>query len=192
MHDGLTQTLSIASLNLKNLPYDFPAINDQTRFTKAIKYLESAIDDSRSIAHRIMPKTMQDFGLISSLLELIENTREVSHIHIRFDHNIEVRLDQEFELNLFRIVQEAINNILHHADATEIRIFLWIDEFQLSLNIEDNGRGMDEAETKKGFGIRSMKSRAAQMGGTCEINNKQDGGTKVSVSVPIERILASW
>ena len=188
LHDNLTQTLSIASLYLKNLPYDYSQIRTEEKFLKAIGYLEAAIDESRSLAHRIMPKAIEDFGLVSTISELVESTKEIYPIEVQFEHNLTARLPKKYELNLFRIVQEAISNTVKHARATKIHIHLKISEILVSLVIEDDGKGISREVTdgsKMGLGIRSMKSRTTQLGGLFQIQNRHQGGTRISVRIPL-------
>lgn len=188
IHDNLTQTLSIASLNLKNLPYDFPGISEESKFNKSLQYLELGIDESRHLAHRIMPKAIEDFGLISSVAELIENTRDAYELAIQFDYDKTIRLPQEYELNLFRIIQESINNIVNHAEASSIDIELIIDNSYIHLEILDDGKGFDASKMntiKSGIGIKSMKSRVHQLDGMLHIYSKPKKGTRVVIHIPL-------
>ncbi len=188
LHDSLTQTLSLASLNLKNLSYDIAGVSEQQKYRKALQFLEEGIEESRLIAHRIIPKSIQDFGLIPSLEELIEQTKRMHPIEIRFSYNRMIRLEPEQEVNLFRIVQQAITNTLTHAQAQEIQIRLEILDARINLEIQDDGIGFEyegEPKTFNNIGILTMRSRALQLGGAFAIDSQPKQGTTLSVRVPL-------
>ncbi|MEM7374328.1 MAG: PAS domain S-box protein [Bacteroidota bacterium] len=188
IHDNLTQTLSIASLNMKNLPYDYPDILRENKFKKSLQFIEEAIEESRGLSHRIMPKAIEDFGLIATISELVENTQEVYHIDITFEYDKKVRLPHEYELNLFRIVQESMNNIVTHANARTILLDLIIEDSYVHLEIKDDGKGFNpenRPKVMKGIGIRSMRSRTHQLDGMFTIHSHPDRGTRIAVHIPL-------
>jgi PAS domain S-box-containing protein len=190
LHDSLTQTLSIVSMNLKNLSYDLPGLAEQAKYWKAMEYLEAGIEESRSLAHRIMPKSIRDFGLIPSIEELVEQTEHSHPITIHFSYNQAPRLNNETEINLFRLVQQALKNVLSHAEATEVGIGLCFEDNLLHLWIRDNGKGFNyEQKTKSfsGIGLRTMRSRVQQLGGIFSVTSKLKEGTYISVQLPLQR-----
>ncbi len=193
LHDSLTQTLSVASINLKNLSYDAEGIRAQPKYQNALKYLDAGIDESRSIAHRIMPKAIRDFGLIPSIEELIENIRRLHPVDIQFTYNQAIRFDEECEINLFRIVQQALDNALKHARAQHIEIELLAEGTEIQLRIQDDGVGFTPetgAHVSGGIGIRTMQSRTIQLGGAFSVKSRSNGGTLVFVNMPLNLKIA--
>ena len=193
LHDSLTQTLSVASINLKNLSYDSEGVRAQPKYQNALKYLDAGIDESRSIAHRIMPKAIRDFGLIPSIEELIENIRRLHPVDIQFTYNQVIRLDEECEINLFRIVQQALDNALKHARAQHVEIELLAEGTEIQLRIQDDGAGFTPetgVHVSGGIGIRTMQSRTIQLGGAFSVKSRPNGGTLVFVNMPLNLKIA--
>jgi PAS domain S-box-containing protein len=187
IHDGLTQTLSIVSLNLKNLVHDQGQLKDEARYNKALKYLAQAIDQSRTIAHRLMPKTISDFGVVPAIMELVESLTVSTKIDIDFEHDFNDRLAPEVELNLFRIVQEALSNVVAHSGANSVRIVLEKNPEKLHMRLSDNGSGFsvnEKLSSSDGIGLRTMHSRAISLDALLRINSKLGKGTTISIDIP--------
>lgn len=89
------------------------------------------------------------------------------------------------ELILFRIVQEALNNIIKHAEATEIMIELFFTEDALELQIKDNGKGFIKEKLQSGNGFINMQNRARSLNGICEINSQPGTGTSITIKIPL-------
>jgi len=188
IHDNLTQLLGIASSNLKNLSYLNHTVNEQEQYKYALKNVEEAINVCRSLAHGLMPQSLDEMGLTDSIKELIAEFSETYEIQILFnyDDNINIK-DRTYVLNIYRIIQEAINNILKHANATIIKISLDKKGELLSLEINDNGSGFhyhDKWNFGDGIGLRIMRNRTVQLNGIFRINS-ESSGTKISLEVPI-------
>ncbi len=189
IHDSLGQTLTAASLNLDAIKQDLSGLNDRTNqlFQTAFQLINSAIRESREISHNLMPKVIEDFGLIPALENLLNKIQQVTEIELVFYHNVcTQRLDYDIELNLFRITQEAINNILKHAQASKVSIQLIEYEGELIYTIEDDGKGFEVEATKKdsaGIGLMSIKNRVVSIGGKLSIESAPDKGTVIAIEV---------
>ncbi|MEX1001752.1 MAG: histidine kinase [Crocinitomicaceae bacterium] len=194
IHDSLTQHLSIVSLNLKNLSTDLPEIKSLDKFEKIQGFLNTAIEESRSIAHRIMPQSIKKFGLIVSIEELIESLAGNDTAKIVFEFDKEFRLESEIELQLFRIVQEAFNNILRHSKAKNVVIQLTFYEL-LQLTIKDDGIGFSLDEKllpDDTVGLHTMKYRADQIGASLLIESEKNKGTTIYIELnkpPIKKTI---
>ena len=186
LHDGLTQNLSVASINLKNIVYDFPQINQAAKYLKARQYLEMAIEQSRTVAHQLIPKAISDFGLIPAIEQLLEGLQGTYSAQLHFHYNMQAELSPALTLNLYRIVQEALHNIHKHARATEAHIDLKIESSFLNLSIQDNGVGFvhNGRENMTGIGLRTMQNRAKQLQGTLHIQSEPGKGTRLHLIVP--------
>ena len=184
LHDNLTQTLSIASMNLKNLTLDEEELRKKKKFTVAQNYIQQAIDQSRKISHRIMPKSIDDFGIFVSLEELIEDLESAYDIDITFEYNKEMRIPKTIEVNAFRIIQEALNNSIKHANASEIKIMMNLIGRQLFVEVTDNGKGMENEEEISGIGLRTMKNRALKIGAELSIQSNKKG-TLIKLTIPL-------
>ncbi len=186
LHDGLTQNLSVASINLKNMVYDIPAITETAKYLKARQYLEMAIEQSRTVSHQLIPKAISDFGLIPAIEQLLEDLRETYSVRLHFLYNRQVNLSPSLTLNLYRIVQEALHNVHKHAHATDVHIDLKIESATLTLAIQDNGAGFvhNGRETMTGIGLRTMQNRAKQLQGTLRIQSAPGQGTRLHLIAP--------
>lgn len=184
IHDNLTQTLSIVSQSLKNLVLENHQLIKSTKFKKAQQFLQIAINDSRDLSHRIMPKSIEDFGLVTATDELIDSLQHAHKIKIDFEYNTEFRLDKNTELHIYRIIQEGISNSIKHAHASSITVSLSYTNSTLIAKIEDNGIGLQLADNSRGIGIRTMKNRALKLNATLEFKS-HNGGVIVELKVPL-------
>lgn len=191
IHDGLQQTLSVSALNLQyldNVIRKLPA-ECQERFDKSRDYLERGIRESRQIAHRLMPKAIHDVGLNKALEDLVDEVSNLSKINCSYYCNLEKRLSEKVEIGLYRMTQEALNNILKSAKATKISVQLTKFEDEIQLMIEDNGIGFDKNKLdlyKTGFGLTGMKNRINSLSGNLLIDSKPGHGTSIIARIPLK------
>jgi WD40 repeat protein/two-component sensor histidine kinase len=192
LHDSLGQDLQIirnrAVLGLKgNSIPDHAA--EQLREISASA--ARAIGGVRAITHALRPTELDQVGLAKSIEWLVEKSAEGSGVRLTADLDaFERRLPPETEINLYRIVQEALTNLLKHAQATEATVELKRDPAGVRLSIYDNGRGFDPGrpvtrrEDLHGLGLAGIAERAAILGGTCDVQSAPGRGTRVTVIVP--------
>lgn len=194
LHDELGQDLTILRLDLTGLRNESKGEERSqiagTAFAKiegAIELTDSIIKKSRSLATRLRPVILDQFGLIAGIEWLVENCQKHSGIKCRIDNLPEnVTADAEVVTALFRICQEIVTNIIRHAKATELKISLTERAGELLLTIQDNGRGItnEELANQKSLGILGMQERAKLLGGSLVIRGRERGGTTVSVTMP--------
>jgi PAS domain S-box-containing protein len=192
LHDSLGQLLMAISLNLESLKKDMEVLSpkNQTKLGNALNYLNTAIMESRHISHNLMPKAINDYGYVLAVQSMIEGLQTVDEIQIHFYDNLDgERLHTNLELSLFRITQEAITNILKHADAQNITIQLMKYPDVLLLTIEDDGKGFNyeakQATKRRNFGLESIQNRAHSISAILTIESKAGHGTTIMVEVPI-------
>jgi PAS domain S-box-containing protein len=187
VHDNLGQILMAVSLNLESVSRETNLLGNknQNKLSNALHYLGQAIQESRELAHSLMPKAISDYGYTLAVQSLIEKLG-AEHVEINFYHNLEKeRLNAKIELALFRITQEALTNILKHSEAAEVTIQLIKHSDQLILTIEDNGKGFDYNQQQKYFGINSMRTRASAISGIFTVDTKLGGGTTLMIEIPL-------
>ncbi len=179
IHDGIQQILVSSYLNFQSLQGELAFDKDtQKRYESAINLLQEGIDDTRGIAHSLMPKQLKDFGFIDSVQNLIDTIE--TDIEMHFIHNLENKLNEKEELNLYRITQEALNNIIKHSKSKEVFIQLFERENSFSFSIEDDGVGFDaDNEIVDGIGVDSIRSRATAIGASLEIESQPNVGTYI-------------
>ncbi|HMR17965.1 MAG TPA: tetratricopeptide repeat protein, partial [Sphingobacterium sp.] len=166
LHDGVGQMLSAALLNL-NEAYDKSPEGSETRNAteKALTLLGESYDEMRSISHQMMPNALLKAGLASSIREFVERIDSPKMKVVLDIVGLDERLDEQTETVLYRVIQEAVNNVLKHAAASRLTIQLARDKDGVALTIEDNGRGFHVAEMAEfsGIGLRNIQSRIAML-----------------------------
>lgn len=187
IHDNIGQSLSLAKLNLSTIDIQ----KEQSALTKigsTRDLVSKAILDLRDLSKSLNTDSILSAGLVKAIeleLTLVEKSGE-------FQTNLivtgtPVRIDPKKELILFRIIQEAVNNVIKHAKATSIDIKAQFTENSLSISVSDNGAGFIADRSADGSGLRNMKSRAALIGGSFEIITAAIG-TTITITIPITEI----
>jgi signal transduction histidine kinase len=143
-----------------------------------------ALQNVRSLAVELRPSTLDDFGLAPALERLGSNLAERSDIDVAVDVSLPDRLAPEAETTLYRFVQEALTNVVKHAEATKVHVLVSRGERGVNALVEDNGRGFDVADLRPdGLGVVGMRERLALLGGTLAIESSA-GGTSLIAFVP--------
>jgi signal transduction histidine kinase len=178
LHDGIVQDLSSIYLNLN-------AGSDDKEAT--ISHLKQTIKEVRGLSHQMMPITLREKGLLLALEELFSRTLPPLSIDYTFDaFGINERLDLKIETSLYRIVQELLNNIIKHSQASEVNCVLRKTEQHILLILEDNGVGISNLENKKGIGLESLSSRLEYLNGTLEMSaSENESGLYTKIQIPI-------
>jgi len=186
LHDGLgPQLVSLgfkveAAQNL--LTQDPDAVGDLLSQLKL--QIKSALGDVRRIAYNLRPPALDQLGLVPAIQEHVNSLKSPAGLTITLDAPPELPdLPAAIEVAAYRIVLEAITNVSQHAHASWVAVQLKVNHW-LEIEITDDGRGLP-AINSPGVGISSMRERAAELGGTCTFTPRPDGGTRVSVMIPL-------
>jgi two-component system NarL family sensor kinase len=187
LHDGLGGLLSGIKLTLNSVKGNviLPEESAMT-FTRALTQLDGAISEMRRVAHSMMPETLVRFGLIDALNDFCEGISASGQLKVVMqDFGFDKRLDSSVEIVLYRVVQELLNNVLKYAEATEAHVQLTWVENNVSLTVEDNGKGFDVStlDQNKGAGMRNVQARVDYLNGKLDIQSKPDEGTSISVEI---------
>lgn len=185
LHDSLGQNLLV----LKNRILVAQQQNGDSKDLQGMSELVSqTIEEVRSVSHNLRPHQLDQLGVSKTIRALIKNVEESSRIVFMADiDDIDDDLKGDEDIGLFRIVQESLNNIVKHSEATEVIVSLKRNPEGLSLQIRDNGKGMgavtEGERLGEGFGLSGMKERARILGGSLEIRSDAGKGTIVEVKV---------
>jgi signal transduction histidine kinase len=156
--------------------------------TKTIAILNEAHDKVRDLSHELIPALLVRFGLFYAVEDVCEKNSN-SKLQVEYESAIEKekRFTDEFEIKIFFIISELINNIIKHSNASMAKISIAQNGDQLSINVFDNGKGFDMSKfnSLEGFGINQIKSRINGMKGKINIDSKLDMGTIITIEVPI-------
>ncbi|HTH51143.1 MAG TPA: PAS domain S-box protein, partial [Pyrinomonadaceae bacterium] len=190
LHDRLGQQLTGLRLKLESIK---PIAGDNQRIIEVIdqacEQAKQMDTDMSLLAWEMRPVSLESHGLHEVLGSFVRDWSKSHGIEAEFQCiSRNGRLSPELETNLYRIVQEALNNILKHADATEVSVTLNQNDREMVLVIEDNGRGFDHETTAAsptgGLGLVGMRERATVLGGRIEIESKPGAGTAVYARIP--------
>ncbi|QSR88699.1 PAS domain-containing sensor histidine kinase [Methylacidiphilum caldifontis] len=188
IHDSLCQLLIGIEFKAQFLAQELHEKTEKGKelATEIAKLARQAATSARDIAKGLAPLAMTTSDLISSLMDLSQNTSKNTHIGCQF-HLIGEPIipNPSFIIQIYRIAQEAINNAIKHSQATQINITFGETAGTIFLQVEDNGMGMKIKEgLNKGLGFRSMLYRAAMIGANLTIDSLPGKGTKVICSLP--------
>lgn len=189
LHDGLGQNLTAANLYMEGVKQYLDNLKPEVRqnFMTAQNFLQQAITESRNIAHNLMPKAINDYGLATSISSMLKALQKASKTMFNFYNNINnKRYQNQIELGLYRIAQEAVNNILKYANASNVSLQMIEDQGEIILTIEDDGEGFDiqNLNEQNSFGIISMKNRTKALSGQFNIDSNINRGTVITVIIP--------
>jgi PAS domain S-box-containing protein len=192
LHDSTGQKLVAAKLSLEAIAKDGKnKVRSRDSLDKTIKLVDDVTRDIRTVAQLLHPPLLDEAGLISATRWLVDGFSERSKIPVNLDLPGDIgRLPENVEIALFRIVQEALNNVHRHSEAKSAAIELRRNKEHVVLEIKDNGKGLpaqmlSDAGRGKGFGvgILGMKERLAQLGGILEVSSSKKG-TVIKAIVP--------
>jgi PAS domain S-box-containing protein len=188
VHDQLGQQLTGLKMDLswlqKKAGTKLIADEWNNKLKEMGKMLDEAVRTVRKIAYDLRPSLLDDFGLVEALEWHSNEFSKRFGIPVHFKHwASELKTDPAVTIGLFRIYQEALTNVVRHADANNITTSLVLLPEQLSLTITDDGKGFDNSQPIKSLGILGMKERAYMIGGTVNIDSWPGRGTTVTITV---------
>jgi two-component system NarL family sensor kinase len=190
IHDNIGQVLSLAKLNLGTIDLNKPETLTQ-KITDSRELVGKAIQDLRNLAKGLNTSFIKEMGLLRSIEYELDMVRRSGGFITRLNTlGIPVKLDTQKELILFRIVQEVFNNIIKHAEATELLIEINFLPGVVTITITDNGKGFDftlqdiNENPNFGLGLRNMQSRAQLVGAQFNLTSIPRIGTTVILSLP--------
>ncbi len=190
MHDDLGQLLAAMKIDLamlqQQLPQDNLVLDQQLRSLHEL--VDAMVVSVRRIIADLPPKIFDELSLFKALECLIENFQKRYQIQCTLNLPAdEPLIERKIATSLYRIVQEALNNVLKHAQANSIDVQLVIQEALLVLRISDNGKGMDRDDVNKAgsFGLIGMRDRVAMLGGEMNLDSSPFTGTIILISIPL-------
>jgi signal transduction histidine kinase len=184
LHDNVNQVLTTTKLYL-DLAVANPELKDEL-IAKSSKNIINVITEIRKLSQSLMIPSLEELGLLDSIEDLVESINTTKKIHAVFVHEKidETILNENQKLTLFRITQEALNNIIRHANATRTTIELSNNKKRVQLTIKDNGKGFDSFSTKKGAGLNNIRNRVYLLSGQLTINTHPGKGCTLVVELP--------
>ncbi|WP_418791046.1 sensor histidine kinase [Phosphitispora sp. TUW77] len=195
IHDGPAQSMANVVLRMefceKLMEVEPAKVSHELKELKDI--VRNNLQDMRKIIFDLRPMALDDLGVIPALKRYIEDFREKNDIDIEMNFfGKEARLEPVLEVALFRLIQEALNNIVKHAHASKVKVVVQLKDDLVKAFVEDDGIGFDlddylANQTGNNFGLVSMRERIDLLGGEMKIQTKPSRGTKVYFEVPLAR-----
>jgi PAS domain S-box-containing protein len=193
IHDDVAQ--SLAGLRFKSALWSHRAAAAPPGMSAALdellEVLKTAISDLRRSIFALRPLDLEKLGLVPALTQLVADFDEHSQLVARLEvSGVQDALPEDYELPLFRIIQEGLNNIDQHAQASSVLVRLAVDETgSVSVLVRDNGHGFDpqqlsSVERDEHFGLRQMRERILDRGGALDIHSTLGQGTELAIRLP--------
>lgn len=189
LHDEVGQSLTVLLLRLKLLRDQAPE-GMQEGLAELADAIRATLSEVRGLAARLRPGALDDLGLVSAVKGLQEVAGEASGLRIGVEADLGEDLSRDQELVVYRVAQEALTNVLRHAQATRASVRLHAVGGQVRLSVTDNGVGWGPAEAdRRGFaegtGMSGMRERARLVGGRFTVTSEPGSGTAVELAFPI-------
>jgi len=195
LHDGLGQTLTALTNQLERLQQKLDGRDSgelKTRLADSVEMARLALNETRELSRLLRPPVLDDLGLPAALAWLARTLEQRTGLRVELSlDGLEERLDPDLETLVFRIVQEALTNVLRHAGVDRATVAVARVEGLLELQVADHGQGFDVQtalagrEAAAGSGLRGMRDRLELFGGRLELASEPAEGTIVSAVVPL-------
>jgi PAS domain S-box-containing protein len=189
LHDDMGASLTSLSMHMEGA---YPLLPSDTQWTerkaKIQNLLRSLVATTRRMQTELRPTMLDLFGIKAAIHELIDDFRQRGGTE--YDLSLpdeDITIGHKLEITVYRMLQEILNNVVKHAQATHVDVILDVDEDRVALTVRDNGIGIspDSRNRPNAYGLRGLQERAAFLGGTVSFSNGRNGGTVVSVQLPL-------
>ncbi len=190
LHDRLGGLLSMVKLNFEAVDRQIDEIKlrNVEMYQQAVKLLDNACEEVRNVAHNMESGILRNFGLIAAIEEMVKTiqTSELIDIHLTDVGFDDKRLPILMEIELNRVIQELVSNVIRHAEATQIDIQLFWKPDLINMIVEDNGKGFDPEKVKgqAGMGLRNLEQRVKSLHGELIFDSHPGRGTTALINIP--------
>ena len=195
IHDGIGQMLTALKFNVESINYEAKDTFEE-KVNKLKLLLSDLIKEVRAVTFNLTPPELRDYGIVPTIDKLVDQLSKLTGKNIYFENrtNFSGRFDSLVETNLYRVVQEAVNNALKYADSNYILITLSHSSDKLSIVIDDDGKGFDtsaieDIEKDAGLGLFFMRERISYINGRIFINSESGKGTRITINVYLSSAL---
>jgi signal transduction histidine kinase len=186
LHDSILQGLGSRRVMLSSALKSRDPERLAAAVEEALGDMVRDIDELRGLITELRPATLDQLGLVAALEDLAERTEHGAGFKLTTDLEIDAeRLDPELESVVYRLAQEALNNIAKHADAGSVGLQVRGAENRLDVLVSDDGKGFDPEADRGGFGLDGMRERVELVGGELQIESNSGSGTRVMASLPL-------
>jgi len=185
LHDGLGGLLSSVKARMTTIMNEVKQIESFNIYETTTEMVDEACDEVRRISHNLMPGALRLEGLKMAVLQLSDELDTIHPFSVVCEvFGFEEQIDETKATFIYRIIQEATNNIIKYANASSILIQLFESEDEYQIVIEDDGQGFNEAKQTNGIGLRSIRSRVDFLNGTLDLDTRLNLGTTITINIP--------
>jgi len=189
LHDNVCQLLTTAKLYIENIKH-FPELSDEFA-DKGIELLLKSIQETRCLSKQLVPPVMGDLGFEASIIELIHHYEVLSLFNVQLEFDVsQDSLEKDLKLNIYRILQELLNNIVKYARPSEVKVSIRETRQMIKVVVEDDGVGFDMTKVSTGLGLSNIQNRADVFQGTVHIDTAVGEGCKTVITFPIKAAIA--
>ena len=188
LHDRLGSLLSTVKLHFSSMePFLEKDKELSENFSYAISLLDQSVAEVRSVSHNLAKEILTEFGIVGAIENLKEAINSAGNLKLVFiNSGFNHRLPYEYEMEIYRIIQEIVTNAIKHANASEIVIQFVVDSDILTITIEDDGVGFDSSKVNSnGIGLKNIFERTAKMNGKYALDTTPGNGTTYIFDIPI-------
>lgn len=198
IHDGIGQMLTSLKFQIESIDVKKPADAMQVKFQEIQQLITQVIKEVRRVTFNLKPTVLSDYGLPAALNVFVKEIAKLSDVGLTYsaEGDTTLRLSQKIENNIFRIIQEAINNAIKYSGASKIEVSLRQSENFVIIAVQDNGKGFDEKLVEKrsvniesGRGFFNMYERTEYVNGSLEVKSALGQGTTIKLTVPIKTLV---
>jgi PAS domain S-box-containing protein len=184
LHDQTGQALTALKILLKSIEQDLPPGLEtlQARLGEALSVADVTLDQIRNVARGLRPPGLEQVGLNATLEGHCREFARQTRLAIDYC-GVEVDVPDAVGICLYRVAQEALTNVVKHAEAHDVKVILRADSKDITLSIEDDGRGIARSQ-RSGLGLVGMRERLELLGGDLEVQRRETGGTRLRARIP--------
>lgn len=199
IHDGIGQMLTSLKFQIESIDFSKRTEETQAKLAEIQQLIIEVIREVRRVTFNLKPTVLSDYGLDAALNVFVREIGKLSSIEITYSSDADqaLRLSKKVENNIFRIIQEGINNAIKYSEASKIGVTLTQSESDITIRITDNGKGFDEklvekrnANIESGRGFFNMYERTEYINGALEIKSTPGSGTTITLTVPVKNTVA--
>lgn len=188
LHDESAQMLAAVYLELAEISRDCSE-STVNKIDKVVKHLDEVCEQLRRLSHELRPLILDQLGLMPALQFLATGVRQRSGMSVVISGFIDKTVSKSIETVLYRVVQEALSNVVRHAGATHVKVKLWTTDRKIKCTFSDNGIGLrvpkDNSGAFHGLGLIGIHERLAMLNGNCNIISSRGNGMELQIEIPI-------
>lgn len=188
LHDESAQMLAVVYMELAEIAHQSPEALGR-KINGVVEHLDVLKEQLRQLSHELRPLILDQLGLMAALKQLAGGVQKRSGLKVDVAGSIPASLSPALETALYRIVQEALSNVVRHACATEVEVTLWMGEKTVHCSVSDDGIGFQMPEgiggTVNGLGLIGINERVVALDGNCKIVSRSGKGTELLVEIPL-------